>query len=491
MNDVDLIEEVITRNARVDFATFRKYLHPNIKWNWFVEDLSGHLQWFYDELVAGNSPKLLIEAPPQHGKSEAVADALAWFAGKNPAIRTIFSSFSERLGVRTNLKLQKIFDSEKYKRVFPDTQINSKNSVTISGQTLRNREIVEFVGAGGYFRNTTVRGSVTGESMDIGVIDDPIKGRLDARSLTVRNATWDWLTDDFMTRLSDGGGLLIIMTRWHTDDPAGRLIKSDANVRVVTFKAIAEEDEEHRLIGDALFPEHKSIEFLKQRRATMEPSSFNSLYQQTPVDLDNGESMFKFELPTYDAVPITIYRHVLRIDTAQKGGKANDHHAYSLVGYTFDEERAYLLDAGRWSCGFIDLADNIVELVKHIGRNMLPRETFDGIVIEDANVGSALRETLREHKKLNDWGAVNIGLTPKYGNKFARADESAIHLRLGKLLVPSEANRYTNKSSNINQLVSEFTQFTESDTHASDDILDTVLWEVVTNFGSSPRTRWN
>lgn len=203
------------------------------------------------------------------------------------------------------------------------------------------------------------------------------------------------------------------------------------------------------------------------------------------------EAMFSFELPAYDAVPITIYRHVLRIDTAQKGGKANDHHAYSLIGYTFDEKRAYLLDAGRWSCGFIDLADNIVELVKHIGRNMLPRETFDGIVIEDANVGSALRETLREHKKLNDWGAVNIGLTPKYGNKFARADESAIHLRLGKLLVPSEANRYTNKSSNINQLVSEFTQFTESDTHASDDILDTVLWEVVTNFGSAPRTRWN
>jgi hypothetical protein len=491
MTNLELIELLLVKKSRDSLLVFRKYFEPNLKINWFVKDICSNLEWFFSELIAKKSPVMLIQAPPQHGKSDAIVYAIAWFVGKHPHLKIIFSSFSERLGVRANLKLQKIFDSEKYKKIFPETKINGKNSVAVSGQTLRNREILEFVDHGGYFRNTTVEGSVTGESMDLGIVDDPIKGRKEARSLTVRNGVWDWFTDDFMTRLSEGGGLLMIMTRWHTDDPAGRLIaKGMKNIKKLEYKAIAEVDEEHRKAGEALLPEHKSIEFLEERRASMEPSSFNSLYQQTPVDLDNGESMYKFKIGHYEEVPMTLYRHVLRIDTAQKGGGLNDHHAYCLTGYTYDDEIAYVLDAGRWSCGFVDLGDNVVELIKHIGLNMLPRETFDGVVIEDANVGNALAETLREHKKLNDWGAVNIGLTPKYGNKFDRADEAAIHLRLEKALLPSRPNRYTNKYSAVNQLEKEFEEFTESDVHASDDILDCFIWEVVTKYGAAPNTKW-
>ena len=229
----------------------------------------------------------------------------------------------------------------------------------------------------------------------------------------------------------------------------------------------------------------------------------------------SDDPLFTFNLPTYKEIPMTLYRHTLRIDTAMKGGKRNDFHGYSLNGYCFkndfellneslnevnipfshaanlQNDYTFLLDAGRWSCGFPDLVDNIVELVKHIGNNMLPRETFDGIVIEDANVGSALCETLREHKKLNDWGAVNIGLTPKYKNKFARANESVVQLQQGKLLVPVGVNRYSNRFTDIGQFNKEFKTFTETDTHASDDILDPVLWEVVTKHGAAPRTRWN
>lgn len=481
MNDVDLIEEVITRNARVDFATFRKYLHPNIKWNWFVEDLSSHLQWFYDELVAGNSPKLLIEAPPQHGKSEAVADALAWFSGKNPALKTIFSSFSERLGVRTNLKLQKIFDSEKYKRVFPDTQINSKNSVTISGQTLRNREIIEFVGAGGYFRNTTVRGSVTGESMDIGVIDDPIKGRLDARSLTVRNATWDWLTDDFMTRLSDGGGLLIIMTRWHTDDPAGRLIKSDANVRVVTFKAIAEEDEEHRLIGDALFPEHKSIEFLKERRATMEPSSFNSLYQQTPVDADNGEAVFKFPLKSLSYSKLTDVKPdvSLRIDTPQKAESDSDYFGFSLLETRMSG--IFILDAGHVRKSYEDALAYFDDLIDYYEEN---GHAARRVIVEDANIGYAFAHSLKKMRRAKKKFEA-FKLTKRYRNKFDRAHEAYTHFKTGAVVIADGCG--VQSLSGVDALRKEFETFTEDDSHKNDDILDTVIWGVVEKFGECPK----
>ena len=104
----------------------------------------------------------------------------------------------------------------------------------------------------------------------------------------MRDKVWDWFTDDFFSRFSEFGGLLGIMTRWHPDDPFGRLIdlakdsEQFGEIKVVSFPAIAEEDEEHRKKGEALFPELKSLAFLLARRALMTASSWASLYQQHP-----------------------------------------------------------------------------------------------------------------------------------------------------------------------------------------------------------------
>lgn len=279
--------------VRSDFYAYRRYMDPRIIDGWWQRDIAKNLQQFADDLKAGLAPMLVIQAPPQHGKSVQIIDFISWLAGLDPSLRTIYASFSERLGVRANLKLQRIYDSERYKSVFPDTTINSSNVVTISGQYLRNREILEYVGHDGYFRNTTVRGSITGESLDLGVIDDPIKGREEANSETIRNKTWDWFLDDFFTRFSERAGLLAILTRWHIDDPIGRLIASNPKVKVLSYPAIATRDEEHRKEGEPLFPEHKSLEFLERRRAMMSSWNWEALYQQNPIPSDG--MMFKRE----------------------------------------------------------------------------------------------------------------------------------------------------------------------------------------------------
>ena len=77
----------------------------------------------------------------------------------------------------------------------------------------------------GSFRATTVMGQINGMGLDLGVIDDPIKGRAEAQSEVTREKTWNWLTDDVLSRFSEHAGLIMIMTRWHVDDPAGRLIE--------------------------------------------------------------------------------------------------------------------------------------------------------------------------------------------------------------------------------------------------------------------------
>jgi len=297
-----LLKEARFRKCRSDFLTYRQTINPKMKWGWWQIEIAKELQQFYDDLVAGKRPKLVIQAPPQHGKSVQIIDFISWIAGKNPDFRTIYTSFSERLGIRANLRLQRLYSSEVYAEIFPETLINKSNVVTVSGQFLRNREIIEYVDRQGFFRNTTVRGSITGESLDLGVIDDPIRGRQDANSEAIRDSAWDWFTDDFFTRFSEEAGLLAILTRWHIDDPIGRLIDRYPDVKVLSYPAIAEEDEPHRKKGEALFPEHKSIEFLREREKIMDSGNWLALYQQRPTAAE-GELFKPDQIQVIDAIP--------------------------------------------------------------------------------------------------------------------------------------------------------------------------------------------
>jgi predicted phage terminase large subunit-like protein len=328
---LELLLEARYRKARTCFLTFRQVMNPKAKWGWWQREVAAELQQFKDDLLAGRRPKLVIQAPPQHGKSVQIIDFIAWLAGIDPDNRTIYTSFSDRLGVRANLRLQRMYDSAAYRRIFPGTKINTSNAVSVSGQYLRNREIIEYVGQLGFFRNTTVRGSITGESLDLGVVDDPIRGRADAQSETIRGAAWDWFTDDFFTRFSENAGLLIILTRWHIDDPVGRLIERYPDVVVKSYPAIAEQDEPHRKAGEALFPEHKSIEFLREREAIMDSSNWLALYQQRPTAKQG--SVFKPDkIGTLEAVPNEAIRWVRGWDFAASDGVKSDYTAGPRIG---------------------------------------------------------------------------------------------------------------------------------------------------------------
>ncbi|MCK4815337.1 hypothetical protein KA005_06170, partial [bacterium] len=181
-------DELDLELARRDFLEFRIYMNPKLKVGWWVKETSIELQQFYEEWKAGNKPVLILEAPPQHGKSVLVIDFLAWVAGKHPEDKTIFSSFSKRLGVRANLKLQRYYLSTRYRAVFPALKISGtvNDDDSVNGGYARNTELIEYCGGEGYFRNTTVGGAITGESLDLSVIDDPLKGREAANSLTIR-----------------------------------------------------------------------------------------------------------------------------------------------------------------------------------------------------------------------------------------------------------------------------------------------------------------
>ena len=268
--------------ARSNFWAFRRYMRPDMLWGWWVERVAVELQQFYLDLVAGKRPQLAIMAPPQHGKSWAATDFIAWVAGKNPNLKTIFASYSDDLGMRTNLDLQRMFMSPAYRSTFPNTRMG------VYGWQC-NTSLIEFAGHSGSFRNTTTGGSINGMELHLGVIDDPIRGRADAQSKGNRDKVWAWFTDDWGARFANEAGMLIIVTRWHVDDLVGRLIeKAGDDLKVLAYPAIAERDEEHRKKGEALFPELKPLDFLLARKKVMSKGSWESEYQQKPYLVGGG-----------------------------------------------------------------------------------------------------------------------------------------------------------------------------------------------------------
>lgn len=339
-DDIELIDQFGAFKARQSVWGFRRYMRPKMKLGWWQRDLCAHLMEFKRALIAGEAPMLFVQAPPQHGKSETINDFIAWLLGNHPELMTMFASYSDRLGVRANLSFQRYLRSEKYAKVFPEPILRQGGVVT--------QDFMELQGKG-YWRNTTVRGPVTGEGLDLGIIDDPIKSREEANSALIRDRTWDWFTDDFMSRFSEEAGLLGIMTRWNIDDLFGRAQKAFPKAKVVTYRAIAEEDEDCRKIGEPLFPEHKSLPFLNIRKDAMMPHNWNALYQQHPT-LAEGE-LFEtawLKAVSPQALPPIKYRMIFA-DTGQKTKEQNDYSCFQCWG-AHGQNEAILLDMihGRW-----------------------------------------------------------------------------------------------------------------------------------------------
>src|SRR5262249_18126595 len=194
-------EDLLREESKAYFWVFRRWIHPTMKCGWWQHEVANELQGFYHSLINGARPKLVLMAPPQHGKTELVKDFTAWIAGRRPDWKTIFASYSDELGLTVNKDLQRIMTSKRYLAIF-GRRLGDSGS-----RWLRNSNVLEYVNHCGSFRNTTIGGQITGQGLDIGIADDPIKGRAEANTKTVRDKTWEWFTDDFLTRFSDSAGL--------------------------------------------------------------------------------------------------------------------------------------------------------------------------------------------------------------------------------------------------------------------------------------------
>lgn len=330
----------IVERSRTDLLNFTIAMKDDYSVNWHHRKLAKKLTDF----ALGKIQFLMVFMPPRHGKSELVSRKLpAFLHGLYPDAEIMAASYLDSLAGDMTIDVQNVIDSPMYKRIFPETSIWPPGTSYTKGT--RNSSEHHIVGRRGKYRGQGVGGSFTGKGANFIIVDDPIKGREIADSVAFRERLWNFYNNDLFSRLETNlqtgrkGQVLITQTRWHEDDLSGRLLElmakdpNAAQFEIVNFPAIKENNEnpeDHRQVGQALWPEKYDVPQLAQIRSTIGERAWGSLYQQDPKP--HGATIFSADMFRYGDLPQVFDWRFITGDTAYKENQENDNTCFSQWG---------------------------------------------------------------------------------------------------------------------------------------------------------------
>lgn len=370
----------------------------------FVEEDTGHP---YDILV--------LSTPPQHGKSMTITETFpSWFVGNYPDKRCIVGCYNDefagKFGRKNKAKL------EEYGEFIFGVRL-SKSS---------DRDI-EIDGHAGSIITRGIMAGITGNAGDLIIIDDPVKNRLEADSKTYRNRLWEEWESSIKTRTQAGTKIIIIQTRWHEDDLAGRVIAKEKNVRVINLPVEAEENDPlGREVGEALCPEiGKDNAWLQEFKASYQSGkrAWNALYMGHPTS-EEGNIFRREWWQYYDTLPDDIPLVALSVDATFKDGDQSDYVAIEVWGKRNVD--FYLMDLLKKRMDFPETVRAILAMAEKWPKR-------NAILIEDKANGPAIISVLRHELS----GIIPI--TPKE-SKIARANAVSGIVEAGNVYLPRFAD---------------------------------------------------
>lgn len=329
----------------------------------FHKHLCAQLQKLYESVRDGTDCNIIIEVQPQIGKSTTASELFpAWVLGKEPW-PVICASYGASLAEVKSSNCRDIVSSDAYRMVFPKTRLHPETAAKEYWKTT----------TGGSYRASGVGGPLTGQPGKILIGDDLFKDRAEADSETIRESTGKWYQTVFMSRKQDTSGVLLVNTRWHKDDVAGRVelqferdVASDKKSweydhwTTFTFPAFATEDEYldgvlFRRKGEVLCPERFSYETMVRRRNSTEVYEWSALYMQRPIMKENAkfrQEWFRYYTPE-DVKTKELVWYIL-VDPASSKRKGADNTAIRAIGkerssgfWFFGDEIADKLDPGQ------------------------------------------------------------------------------------------------------------------------------------------------
>ena len=316
--------------ARRDFFYYCRLKAPDFykEDRAFLVKLCGAFQEFLDS----DESVMIINIPPRHGKSRTASCFVEWVLGKDKNQKIMTGSYNETLSTMFSKNVRNSISEEKadllipvYSDVFPDTRIKR-------GDGAMNLWSLE----GGYnnYLATSPTGTATGFGCSLMIIDDLIKNAEEANNENVKEKHWEWFTNTMLSRLEEGGKIIIIMTRWASDDLAGRALEhyrqQGSKVRHITMKALTDKNEKLMLC-----PEILSYESYQSKIKAMGIDIASANYQQEPIDI-RGRLYESFKTYTKPPEFEGIYSYT---DTADEGA---DYLCSIIFGVYMRE--AYVLD---------------------------------------------------------------------------------------------------------------------------------------------------
>jgi predicted phage terminase large subunit-like protein len=431
------------------------YTNPRYKRSRFSELVCEALDTFVDDVEAGKRPILILQAPPQHGKSEMVSRKLpAYLLGRFPDKRIGTASYSTDLANAMGQDVRRNLDSPEHKRLFPNSTITrGKYDLDRIGQFNAPG------GAGGYL-GVGIGSGLTGRPVDIGIIDDPTKDQQEALSPVTKETHWNWYQSVFSTRLSENSGQIIMATSWAEDDLPGRIaeqFKGDERLKHLRFPAINLPDEvgyDTALAEGPLVPDLHSLEKLYETKGLLSDYWWSAQYQQRPKAM--GGNVFKdFWIQYWEnagprALPKKFDKVIASWDCTFKDTDGTDF----VVGQVWGKAgaNAYLLDQVRARMSFSTTVQAVEVLKKKWPQT---RETL----IEDKANGPAVIDVLK---------AKVPGILPVEpdGSKLARAHAVAVYWESLNVFLP-----HPDLYPWVRAFVSEMTSFPAA---AHDDQVDSM-----------------
>ena len=405
---------------RESYAAYCYFVHKG-KWidTKFHRFLANKVQSFVETHTGNPYDILVLSTPPQHGKSLTVTETFpSWYEGKYPDRRCIVACYNDdfagKFGRRNKSKLEEYGEF-----IF---------GVSLSKSSDRDIEIAEH---GGSIITRGIMSGITGNSGDLIIIDDPVKNRQEADSVTYRDRLWEEWQNSIKTRTQAGTKIIIIQTRWHEDDLAGRVIRNENNVEVVNIPVAAEEgDILGRRIGDSLCPELGKdnkwlLEFKESYLKDPEGGAraWNALFLGRPTSAEGN--IFKREWwQYYDVLPENIPLISISVDATFKDNADSDFVAIEVWGKVNADY--YLIDLIKRRMDFPETLNAIKAMnAKYPNRH--------SILIEDKANGPAIIAMLRHEIS----GVIPI---EPQGSKIARANAITTIVESGNVHLPRYAD---------------------------------------------------
>ncbi len=285
-----------------------------------------------EAFARGKIRRLIVTIPPQHGKSLGATTLLpAYMLGLDPELKIAIASYSASLANRFNRRVQRLIDSQAYAALFPETTVKRAGA---RSEYVRTADCAEIVGHQGEVMSVGREGSLTGNRVDVLILDDLYKDAMEANSPIVRENCWEWYTSVARTRLHNASRERIVFTRWHEEDLIGLLKQKEQVVPLERWAQLEETERDRwlhlnfealrtappteidgRAIGEPLWGERHDVGLLRQRMQ-LDPLRFECMYQGRP---SAAQGLLYGRFAEYGALPDGIVRYANYTDTADTG----------------------------------------------------------------------------------------------------------------------------------------------------------------------------